>query len=67
MNTLRFFRHPGDEHYVEQGHVYCPVRNHDVDIDVCLGCGWAIDIDLKAKLPVVRCRPSRLPDWLGRP
>jgi hypothetical protein len=67
MNALRIFRHPGEEHFIDRGRVYCPVREHDVDLDVCAGCRWATHIDLKARLPVVRCRPTRLASWLGRP
>lgn len=67
MNTITFFRHPSDEHYVDHGHVYCPVRAHDVEFDLCAGCRWLTGIDLKAKPAVVRCRPASVPDWLGRP
>ena len=67
MNLLTLFRHPSDEHFIDNGHVYCPMRDHDVELDVCAGCRWATGIDLKAKLPVVRCQPTRRPGWLGRP
>jgi hypothetical protein len=67
MNPITFFRHPSDEHYIDQGHVFCPVRERDVDFDLCAGCRWATDIDLTSRLPVVRCRPTRFPSWLGRP
>ena len=67
MNTLTFFRHPSDEHYIDQGRVFCPQREHDVDFDLCAGCRWATAIDLKSPLPLVRCRPTGSPSWLGRP
>lgn len=67
MNAITFFRHPSDEHFIDNGHVYCPVRSQDVEFDVCAGCRWMTRVDLKAKHPVVRCRPTREPGWLGRP
>jgi hypothetical protein len=61
------FRHATDEHFIDQGSVYCPLRKRDVELDLCAGCRWATDIDLQAKNPVVRCRPESPPQWLIRP
>ena len=67
MNAITFFRHPADEHFIDNGQVYCPVRSQDIEFDLCAGCGWLTRIDLKATHPVVRCRPTGKPGWLGRP
>ncbi|HYL25327.1 MAG TPA: hypothetical protein VEV21_13125 [Burkholderiales bacterium] len=56
-----------DEHLIDTGRVYCPVRGRDVEFDVCAGCRWSMGIDLQARFPVVRCRPERPPLWLIRP
>jgi len=61
-----FRLHP-DEHFIEQGRVYCPVRARDVDFDICARCRWARGIDLKSNPPVVRCYPERAPLWLIPP
>jgi hypothetical protein len=61
------FRRASDEHFIDHGSVYCPVRKHDVEFDLCAGCRWATGIDLRAKNPVVRCRPESPPQWLVRP
>jgi hypothetical protein len=61
------FRPRPEEHFIDAGHVYCPVRKCDVELDVCAGCRWTTSIDLAAKLPVVRCAPQSPPQWLTRP
>jgi hypothetical protein len=57
------FKRRSDEHFLEAGCVYCPLREHDVELDVCAGCRWSTAIDLQAKPPVVRCRPQARPLW----
>ena len=61
------FRRAPEEHFIDQGKVYCPVRKRDVEFDLCAGCRWTTSIDLAAKSPVVRCRPEAIPDWIIRP
>ena len=61
------FRPDLEEHFIEAGRVSCPLRERDVEFDVCASCQWCTSIDLNEKLPVVRCRPKRKPFWLGRP
>ena len=65
------FRRLPDEHLIDDGRVYCPVRKRDVEFDLCAGCHWVTSIDLKgntpANAPVVRCRPESTPVWVVRP
>ena len=61
------FRRNTDEHLIDDGRVFCPLRERDVEFDLCAGCQWASSIDLKAKTPVVRCRPDSTPTWFMRP
>ncbi len=56
-----------DEHLIDDGRVFCPVRGQDVEFDFCAGCEWATGIDLRAEPPVVRCRPQRSPVWIMHP
>lgn len=43
---------------IDNGRVGCPVRNCDVEFDLCAGCRWVRDIDEKADIPFVSCRPE---------
>jgi len=52
------FPSPGGEHYVDRGLVSCPRRGRDVEVDMCAGCEWMTEIDLRAVPPFVRCRPA---------
>ena len=61
------FRPSPDEHLIDDGRVFCPVRGRDVEFDLCAGCEWETSVDLKAKPPVVRCRPEATPTWFTRP
>jgi hypothetical protein len=61
------FRSKPDEHLIDEGRVYCPVRKRDVEFDLCAGCTWTTSLDLKAHAPVVRCPPEPSPVWLIRP
>jgi hypothetical protein len=49
------------QRYVDGGCVHCPLRQRDVEVDLCAGCQWMTEIDLQAKLPFVRCRPEATP------
>ena len=55
------FRSAADEHLIDDGRVYCPVRKRDVEFDLCAGCRWTTSIDLKSKPAVVRCLPASTP------
>ena len=55
------FRSTADEHLIDEGRVYCPLRKRDVEFDLCAGCRWATSIDLQSKMPVVRCQPELTP------
>jgi len=59
MFTL--FPRPLDRHFIDGGRVPCPVRECDVESDVCAGCRWMTDMDEKAELPYVRCTPAPRP------
>lgn len=55
---FRLLRPSGPPRYVDDGCVQCPLRQRDVEVDVCAGCEWLTAIDLEAELPFVRCRPG---------
>jgi hypothetical protein len=59
-------RPSGHRRYVDGGCVYCPLRERDVEVDLCAGCQSMIEIDLQAELPFVRCRPGPTPATLMR-
>jgi hypothetical protein len=65
------FRPHSEEHLIDEGRVFCPVRKRDVEFDLCAGCRWTTSIDLKGSAPtyapVVRCRPESTPVWVVRP
>ena len=54
---FNFLRSRIDQQYIDGGRVYCPSRSCDVEVDVCAGCRWMLDIDSDARLPFVRCEP----------
>lgn len=56
--TFRIFRSRSPERVIDNGRVGCPVRNCDVEVDICAGCRWLKQIDEKADIPFVRCRPE---------
>ncbi len=55
------FPRPLDQHFIDNGRVGCPVRECDVESDSCVVCTRMIEIDEKAKMPFVRCRPVPRP------
>jgi hypothetical protein len=63
---MTMFRRANDEHFIDNGSVYCSVHKRDVELDLCAGCRWMTQIDLDAKNPVVRCRPELPPQWIVR-
>lgn len=48
-----------DRRLIAQGRVSCPLRERDTEVDLCLQCGWAREVSLRAEAPFVRCRPPR--------
>lgn len=44
---------------IDAGRVSCPLQERDADVELCLECGWAAEVDPEAKVPFVRCRPPR--------
>jgi hypothetical protein len=60
------FRTRPEEHFIDEGRVYCPTRKRDVEFDLCAGCSWTKSIDLSANPPVVRCKPDSPVGWLIR-
>jgi hypothetical protein len=47
---------PRERHLVDDGVVFCPVRGHDVECDLCAGCRLLAEIKLDATPPFVCCR-----------
>jgi hypothetical protein len=47
-----------DQHYVDDGTVTCPTRGL-VDLDVCITCPHALDVDLGDGVAVLYCDPPR--------
>jgi hypothetical protein len=60
------FTLPPAQHFIDNGHVFCPTRGRDVDFDLCAGCASLEAIDLEAKPPFVRCAPLAPGAWLLR-
>lgn len=52
--------------YVDGGCVQCPLRQREVEIDLCAGCEAMTEIDLEAEPAFVRCRPGPMPAALPR-
>lgn len=64
---MLFFQPPLERHAIDDGRVYCPRREADMDVDRCLSCEHLITFDGASKPPMVRCRPDRpLPAFLLR-
>ena len=56
-----------EKHFVdESAHVYCPFRERDVDIEVCLACRHLEDFDLDSGRPYLVCRTPVLAERAGR-
>jgi hypothetical protein len=60
------FDRPAGEHFIDDGHLWCPVRGHDVEFDLCAGCRALEAIELEAERPYVRCAPEAPRAWLLR-
>lgn len=61
---FKLFTPPPDSHLIDRGWVLCPTRGHDVEVDVCAGCRWRLELDEDAELPFVRCQPQCVPAGL---
>lgn len=48
----------GGQRCIDDGRVLCLLRNTDVDLNICAGCRWVIQIDDKGFPPMVRCRSN---------
>jgi hypothetical protein len=44
---------------IDSGRVSCPQHERDADIEECLQCCFAREVDPEAGTPFVRCRPPR--------
>lgn len=53
--------------FIDDGHVFCPARGHDVEFDLCAGCASLVDLELDAEQPCVRCNPVLAGPWPERP
>ena len=60
------FTEPSGQHYIDNGHVFCPTRGRDVDFDLCAGCRSLEEINLDAAPAYVRCAPLAPGAWLLR-
>lgn len=60
------FDHPRRKHFIEDGHVWCPVRGRDVEIDLCMACRSLEVMHLDGEQPHVRCAPEAPRAWLLR-
>jgi hypothetical protein len=56
---FRFLRAPEEHRLIDAGRVACPLRGRDADVEDCMECSFARDVDPGAKTPFVRCRPPR--------
>jgi hypothetical protein len=59
---LALIRPRAGRRFVDHGSVSCPLRQRDVEVDLCAGCQWMTKIDLETDPPFVRCRPDALFD-----
>ena len=44
--------------FIDQGRVFCPTRQRDVEFDLCAGCAALTEIQPDLEHPYVRCRPE---------
>lgn len=54
-------RPPAGRRCVDGGAVSCPLRQRDVEVDLCAGCEWMTAIDLQAMPPFVCCQAVPAP------
>lgn len=56
---FNLFKSIADSHYAEGGHVYCPVRKSDLEIDNCLVCRRLLAVEKdKGRVRAIRCTGS---------
>jgi hypothetical protein len=63
---LRLIQSPSEKRFIDDGRVFCPVRGHDTEFDLCAGCRSLTEIDIDAEPPFVRCRPDLPANWMVR-
>jgi hypothetical protein len=54
-------------HLIDGGHVMCPIRRRDVDIEECFSCKHLSDVRIDARHPAIVCdvEPRPIPDELA--
>lgn len=55
---FNLFQRGSDHRVIDGGQVFCSNRGCDIDMEVCAGCRWLLEINEKAKAPFVRCEPE---------
>ena len=48
-----------DRHYISGGHVFCPVRREDTDIESCFSCRSLSEVNVHSSPPFIACDPPR--------
>jgi hypothetical protein len=49
---------PRERYLIDDGRVFCPVRGHDIEVDLCAGCRLLAELKPDATPPFVRCRAA---------
>ena len=44
--------------YIQDGRVFCPTRQRDVEFDFCAGCAALTEMQPDLEYPYIRCRPE---------
>jgi hypothetical protein len=55
-----------DIRFIDSGLVPCSSHMRDVELDVCAGCPWKLELTEGVPLPFVRCQPESLPINLSK-
>ena len=55
------FNRKNDQLIIDNGKVFCPVRQKDTDIDICAACHRLQEMDPDEKQGTVRCRVESMP------
>lgn len=64
---FRLFRPHFENRYADGGLVACPLRGHDIEVDLCAGCESADAMDLEADPPFVCCSQGSVHPLQQRP
>jgi len=57
---FEFLRSLRDRLIIDNGQVFCSIREKDTEIDICAACPRVRQIDHTGSMPFVRCRLQRL-------